>query len=305
MNIPTELRSRSTALISIAMGLEEKSRFSPVTTVLRATAKLVDLPTLTVDDAVTHSLACKNSIGTATPSNQIVTIDTKTDKSIDYCDEDFNGDTVGFKNQTKNKMRRGIQKKLNIDYAAAALAGASAVVGTVDLSTDQLANQFLTNVAVEAEDNSFDWGISVQNGKVIHARHQGRGYVLAGTTAYANLKARVDSTYFQSTNNAVATSNNSFMSPQGVLVINAGSAFGDLKQLVYGTAGSMIHAYRTDNLQEWDKEVVSRTTAGVASGDLAATDAVLQRNYNMGAEIYNKPFIPASVTAYVKKQLMA
>lgn len=304
VNIPAELKSRSTFLISIALGLEKKSRFSSIATVIRTVAKYVDLPKLVVSDAKTHSLACKNSIGTATPTNETIQIDTKTDHSVDYCDEDFYGDEVGFKQKTQEKQRNVIQSKLNTDFATAALAGATNIVATVALGTADEVADFLNSIDIDAQDVYFDWAPSVQNGRVERAQYHGRGFVIAGTTAYKAIKAKADSIRFQSTTKTLSSNDSYFMSDQGVVVINGGSTLGDVKQLVHGVAGAPVHAYRADNLREFDDKIVSRTTAGVNDGDLLIADAVVQRDYNMGAEIWNKAFIPASVTAYVSKQLM-
>jgi len=305
VNIPSELKSRSSFLISIALGLEKGTRFSQVSTVIRSMAKYIDLPSLSVSDAKTHAIACQNSVGTATPANQTITIDTKSDNSVDYCEEDLRGDKAGFKLKTRNRIRNTIMKKINTDWATNILAGATAVTGTVDLSSSAKVSDFLSGLAVDANDVYFDWAPSVQNGRVETAKFHGGAFVVAGTTAYKTLLSANNQTRFLSTTEATKMRDAYFVSGEGVVVINAGSAFSDPKQLVYGVAGAPVHAYRADNLKEFDDKITSRTTAAADSGDVTAGDNMVQRDYNMGAEIYHKPLVPTSVAAYVKKQLMA
>ncbi len=307
VTIPNELKSRSTFLISIALGLEKGTRFSQVSTVIRTTAKYIDLPKLTVSDAKTHSLACKTSLGTNSITNQTISVDTKTDNSQEYCEDDFNGDEKGFKAKLKDKVRKSIMLKVNKDWATNVLAGATAVSGTVDLSTSDKVSEFLSGVAVDAGEVYFDWAPSVDKGTVVQAKFHGRAFVIAGTTAYKTLLAKSNLMRFQSTPNALKSSDSYFESAEGVIVINAGDAFTDPKQLVYGVAGAPVLAYRADSrgLKEFDKRIDSIGTAGADSGDLASADPTVDTTYVLGAEIWNKALVPSALQAYVKKQLMA
>jgi hypothetical protein len=150
MNIPTNLLKRSVFAAKIGTVFEKMRVYAPISTIIRASAKTIDLPELTVDDAVNHGLAAKNSIGTASATNSTITIDQKTDKSVDYTDEDFVDDKVGFKKLTKEEILKVITKKLNSNVEVATLAGATAETGTIDLSTSALVNSFLSSVAVDA-----------------------------------------------------------------------------------------------------------------------------------------------------------
>ena len=305
MNIPQDLQKRSIFVAKIATVFEKMRLYSPISTVIRATAKTIDVPELTVDDAKNHALYCQNTIGTATPATTSITIDIKTDKSIDYCDEDFRDDLVGFKELTKNEILNVVTRKVNKNFTDAVLAGATAVTGTVDLSTNDAANKFLSKVAVEAGESYFSWKPRVEHGNVVPAKYQGKGFVIAGREAYENLLATTNSIRFQSTTSGQSADMNMFVSLQGVVVMNAGAELGNLKQVIYGVAGAPLHVYRSDKINEWDTPVTSRTTAATASGDVTAGDSMILRNYNMGAEIWNKAVVPTQMAAFVKKQLMA
>lgn len=305
MIIPSALKNRSVFAIKLSTIFETMRALAPISTIIRQTAKTVDLPNLTVDDAKNHSIACQNTVGVATPSNETVTIDTKSDKSIDYCNEDFRDDKVGFKRKTQSKIGKVITRKVNQNMADAMLAGATAQVGTIDLSTNTLVGDFLTSVSVDAAGEYFEWAPSVEGGTVVEAKYQGQGFVLAGSTAYKHLKRTNNTIRFQSTTDATSGESNLFISLEGVVVVNAGPMFTDPKQLVYGIAGVPVHAYRTDKIVTWDDEIRSRTTASADSGDVSTGDAMYQRNHNMGAEIWNKALIPTALASHLKKQVMA
>ena len=302
--IPTALRQNSVFKTKIASIFEVGRAYGPITTVIRAKAKQIDIPTLTVTDAKNHGLECKNSIGTATPGNETLDIDNRTDISVDYCDSDFLGDEVGFKKLTKDEILRGIMAKVNDNFTTNVLAGATASAGTVALSTAAEVNSFLSDVGAIARRNYFSWKPAVEHGTVVRAKYQGQPFVIAGSTAFKAIQVVYDAYRLTATGMADDYSN-MFRSPGGVWIIDADDAFADTKQMIYGIAGAPVHAYREDKIEEFDDKIVTRTTAGVNSGDLLAADAVIQRNYNMGGGIWNKAAVPTTVAPYVLKKLMA
>lgn len=302
ITIPSALKQRTTLTIQLVSIFEKMRLFAPFSTVIRGTAKTIDVPHVDVDDAVNHGLSCKNSIGTATITSETISIDSKTDKSIDYCEDDFLDDKIKFKESLKTRIKGVIGKKVNLNMANALVADATEVVATVDLSTKELVNAFLISVGTDAGTVDFEFGPRVEHGTVIRAKYQGEAVVFAGTDAYKSIRAGVSLLSLQSD----ASNANEFIdTPQGVKIVNAGALFASAKQLAYGVAGAPLHAYRTDKVREFDDKITSRTTAGEISGDLIATDAVVQRDYNMGAEIWNKALIPTNTQAYFFRQLMA
>ena len=57
-------------------------------------------------------------------------------------------------------------------------------------------------------------------------------------------------TRFASTTTAAAAADGVFVSPQGVVVIDAADLYTDPKQMVYGVGGALVHAYRSDKIEE-------------------------------------------------------
>lgn len=304
VTVPTALIRNSIFKTKIVAVFEKMRVYSPITTVIRAMTKVLDVPTLSTSSANNHGLECKTSIGTATPANEQITCDNKTDMSIDYCESDFMGDKVGFKALIQEQILGEITKKLNQNFATNILAGATVGVGTVDLSTKDLVNNFVTEVALIAANNSFLWKPRVEHGSIVKAKYHGKAFIIAGSTAYKTILDAY-SLFRLGANGMDQGVNNMFITPNGVVVINADDQLGDAKQMVYGIAGAPVHVYRTDKIEEFDDKIVTRTTAGAISGDLAAADDVIQRNYNMGGAVWNKAAVPVTVKAYVTKKLMA
>ena len=197
-----------------------------------------------------------------------------------------------------------VTKKVNQNFATNILAGATVVSGTVDLSTKEKVNVFVTEVALIASNNSFLWKPRVEHGTVVRAKYQGKAFIMAGSTAYKTLLDAY-SLFSLNANGTTSGVENMFVTPSGVVIINADDQLGNAKQMVYGIAGAPVHAYREDKIEEFDERVVTRTTAGSDSGDLVTADNVIERNYNMGAGIWNKAALPTTVAGFVKKQLMA
>lgn len=304
VTIPTALRQNSVFKTQIASILESMRAYSPITTIIRARAKQIDIPTLTVSNAKTHGLESMTSVGTATPGNETFDIDTRTDNSVNYNESDFLGDEFGFKKATKESLLRGIQAKINDNFTTNVLAGATAVTGTVDLSTQALVTSFLSDVGALARRNYFSWKPRVEHGTVVKAKYEGKAFVIAGAAAFKKIQVAYD-TYLLTATGKADNYDNMFKAPGGVWVIDAGDAFADTNQLVYGIAGAPIHAYREDKIEEFDDKITTRTVAGSISGDLSAADETVQRDYNMGGGIWEKAGVPTTVAAYVKKQLAA
>jgi len=303
VTVPTALIQNSIFKTKIATAFEQMRRYSPITTVIRAMTKVIDIPTLSVSDANNHGLECKTSIGTATPGNETISIDNRTDNSVDYCESDFYGDKVGFKKLTQDDLAKSVMRKVNKNFTTNVLAGATASAGTVALSTAAEVNSFMSDVGEIARNNYFSWKPSVEHGTVVRAKYQGQPFVIAGATAFKAIQVQYDSYRLTATGKTDDYSN-MFKTPTGVWVIDGSTEFADNKQMIYGIAGAPVHAYRTDKIEEFDDKIVTRTTAGAVSGDLAANDAVIQRNFNMGAAIWNKAAVPTTVSAYVLKKLM-
>ena len=156
MNIPSNLKKRSVFVQQIGSIFETMRVLAPITTVIRGTAKAVDMPKLVVTDAKNSSLSCSDPVGTATPTNNTLSIDQKVSNSVDYCEDDFQDDKVGFKTRTKQAILEGIEKKLNENMEAALLSDSTASSGTQDLSTDKLVTTFLTSVRAIARRNRFN-----------------------------------------------------------------------------------------------------------------------------------------------------
>lgn len=302
--IPTALIQNSIFKTKIVSVFEKMRVYSPIATIIRAKTKVIDVPTVTTSSANNHGLECKTSIGAATLGNETITINNKSDLSVDYCESDFYGDKVGFKSLIQEQILGEITKKVNQNFATAALAGATVVSGTVDLSTKEKVNIFITEVALIAANNSFLWKPAVEHGTVVRAKYHGKAFIMAGSIAYKTMLDAYSLFKLGATGSAEGV-NNMFTTPNGVVVINANDQLGDAKQMVYGIAGAPVHAYRTDKIEEFDDKIVSRTTAGSISGDLASSDEVIQRISNMGGGIWNNTAIPVVVKAYVLKQLMA
>lgn len=305
VNIPTNFLKRSRFYIKTALTVETKRLPALISTIIRQTAKVIDVPELTVSDANSHSLACKTSVGTATIGNSQITINNKSDNSIDYCEDDFQDDEVGFKNLIREQLTATVMKKINQNFATNVLAAASTVAGTVDLSTDDKVNDFDIDVAMIASNNSFFWKPRVEHGQIIKAKYQGQGFVFADSEVYRAYRKAFDTIKYQSTFSAVNENNNMFVTPHGVVVIDASGLLGDPKQMIYGIAGAPYHAYRSDKIEHYDKEIVSRSTAGSDSGDLVSGDEVIQIDHNMGLGVWENAGVTNSVSALVKKQKMA
>lgn len=306
MIIPTNLLKRSVFIQQIGSIFETMRVLAPITTIIRATAKAIDTPKLVVTDAKNSQLTCQDPIGTATASNGTINVDSKTSNSVDYCEDDYRDDKVGFKSRTKESLLQSIEVKLNKNMVDALESDSTASVGTEDLSTDVLVNTFLTKVRAIARRNKFNWGLSVDGGSVVKAKYHGKAYVAAADTAFTALEASINTVRFQSTTQAnMADEGGLIISPQGVVIIDVNDMPADAKQMYYGVAGAPVHAYREDNIKTWDKAINGRTTASANSGEVAAGDAVVENNFNTGASIWNKAVIPENVQGICFKKLMA
>lgn len=155
MNIPTEFLQRSILKTQLSASTALYRTFAGITTMIKAVAKTVDIPKLSVTAGKNHELACKNSIGIATASKEPISITNKSDNSVDYCEDDFHGDMVGFKKQTKAQLVETIVSKVNGNAADALLAGATADTGTLDTSVSKDVNAFFTKVVGIARRNKF------------------------------------------------------------------------------------------------------------------------------------------------------
>ena len=305
MNIPSNLLKKSVFVQQVGSIFETARVLAPILTVIRGSAKAIDTPKLTVTDAKNSSLKSQDPIGTATATNGTISIDTKTSNSVDYTKEDFRDDKVGFKARTKEAILQGIEAKLNKNVVAALEAGSTNVITAEDLSTDTKVNAFLTKVRAIARRNKFNWGLSVDGGSVVKAKYHGKAYLALADTAFTTVETSINTVRFQSTTQANnADKGGLIMSPQGVVVIDINDIPASAKQMYYGIAGAPVHAYREDNIESWDIEITGRTTAAAVSGDVAAGDPVVERNFNMGASIWNKAVIPANVTGVCFKGLM-
>lgn len=303
VTLPTALIQNSIFKTKIDSAFKTKRRYSGVTTQIEAMAKTIDIPTLSVSAANNHGLECKTSIGTATPGNETITIDVRTDNSVDYCESDFMGDKVGFKSLIQDDLIGSVMRKVNTNFTTNVLAGSTVVAGTVALATAANVNSFLSDVGELARNNYFSWKPAVEHGRIVRAEYQGQPFVIAGATAFKAIQVQFDAYRLTATGKTDDYSN-MFRSPSGVWIIDGSTEFADNKQMIYGIAGAPVHAYRKDKIETFDDPIVTRTTAGAISGDLAAADAVIQRNFNMGAGIWNKAAVPVTVKAYVKSQLM-
>jgi len=301
--VPTALIQNSTLKTKIASVFEKMRVFSPITTVVRAKAWTLDVPTISTSVAKNHSLSCKTSIGTATPGNVQISLNNKTDLSVDYCEDEFMGDEVGFKALIKEDILAGITLKLNTNFTVGVLAGATVGSGTIALGTAANVHTFMADVALIAANNQFRWKPSVEHGSVIRAKYNGQPFVIADSTAFKAIRVVYDTYKLTATGNADDMVN-MFKSPEGVWVINSNTSFADQKQMIFGIAGAPIHAYRDDKIKEFDREISSFTTAGEDSGDLLTADAVVEVKRNMGAEIWNTATVPTPVKAFVTKQKM-
>lgn len=306
MNIPTNLLKRSVFVQQIGSIFETARVLAPITTVVRATAKAIDLPKLVVSDAKNSSLTCQDPIGTTTATDTTLLVDSKTSNSIDYCEDDFRDDKVGFKKRTKTAILEGISVKLNKNMVDALEADSTAAVGTEDLSTDTNVNTFLTKVRAIARRNKFNWGLTVDGGTVVKAKYHGKAYVAAADEAFTTLETSINTIRFQSTTQANnADDGGLIISPQGVVILDINDIPTDAKQMYYGVAGAPVHAYREDRIKSWDIEIKGRTTALADSGDVSTGDAVVERNFNMGGSIWNKAAIPSNVQGVCFKKKMA
>lgn len=304
VTIPAALVRNSIFETKIVAMVETMRKYSPISTIIRANAKRIDIPALSISAAKNHGLECKTSIGTSTIENTQISLDNKTDTSIDYCEDDFLGDKVGFKQKLKDQILREITKKINTNFTVGVLASATVSSGTVALSTAMEVNSFLSDVGAIARNNSFAWKPRVEHGTVIPAKYEGQPFVVGGSTAFKAIQVQFDAYKLTATGRA-DDYDGIFRTPGGVWVIDANNEFADDKQMIYGIAGAPIHAYRDDKIEEFDTKVVTRTTAGSDSGDVLTADAMIQINWNMGGSIWNKATVPTSVAAYVFKKLMA
>lgn len=304
--IPNEIAKRAIFVQEFRDVLENKNLFSPVATKLVADAKNIYSPFTSVEAAKSHTTPCVVPVSPLTLDQDELVLDRYVGNAITDCKDELsyaNFDLIGM---IRRDLYASVIKKNNILAAADFVADATSPGGTVDLSTAAKVAAFLIQVKADVDSASVGLTSSVDGARVVRAEKHGRPFIVAGTTAYVAIISQVASLATLSSLQGLADGN-MIETPYGVTVINAGSAFADPKQMLYGVAGVPTMAYREDQVEVDMGEVTSVGTFDASSDDLdlAVGDAILTKTWYISAQTKGKNGIFSNVAALVKEQKMA
>lgn len=303
MIVSNDLAKKSFFIQEFRTVLETRSIFAPVATTLVADAKLIESPYVVIGDAKAHQLPCRVPLTTATLATSQLILDRFIGNAIEDCPTELSYANFGLTDMLRRALLASVTKKQNLVAAADFLAGATNVAGTVALGTPTEVATFLNKVAADSAFNSVTISSQIDNATATTGSHFNKPFIVAGSTAYAAITNNIATIVAQSSTQGLVAGKMT-ETPYGVLVINAGTAFTDPKQMIFGTGGALTMAFRGDKLDVGMGEMVARTTAGAASLDLVAADPVLAKTWYIYAQTQGRNGIFANVASLVSKQKM-
>lgn len=307
MNIPQSVQKRAIFEQEFRSVIETRNIFSPVATILVSQAKNIVSPYITVGNAKQHTTPCVVPVTEASVGVDELVLDRYIGNAITDCREELSYAKFDVIGRVRRALYATVIKKGNQVAATDFIADATSPGGTVALgSADQVAT-FLITVKAEADFASVGLAQSVDGATIKEAPFHDKPFVVAGTSAYVAIKSKIASIVAQSSTVEIAKGIEYFETPYGVLVINAGSAFADPKQMIYGVGGALTMAYREDQVEVDMGEVTSLTTFNGASADLDLDpgDNVIKKTWYISAQTKGKNGIYSDVSPLVKEQKMA
>jgi len=303
MIIPDTVAKRAIFQQEFKTVVETKNIFSPVATKLVARAKNINSPFTSVGVAKAHTQDCRVPLSDITLTVDELVLDRLIGNAVRDCKDELSYAQFDIIGNIRADLYATVIKKSNTVALTDFLADATTVAGTVDLSTADKVAEFLITVAASAA-QSVGVSQTVDGAKVIRAEKHGKPFVAAGTTAFIAITSKIASIVGQS--NLKGLDGGSMVeTPYGVTVINLAEAAADPKQLLYGTAGVPVMAYREDQIEVDMGEMTSVITySGSADLDIVSGDEMLEKTFFMYAQTKGKNGIFANVASLVKKQLM-
>ena len=304
--IPDTIAKRAIFIQEFRDVLENKNLFSPVATKLVADAKNIYSPFTSVTVAKAHTTPCVVPLSALTLEQDELVLDRYVGNAITDCKEELSYAAFDLIGMIRRDLYASVMKRNNILAGADFVADATTVAGTVDLSTSAAVAEFLITVKANAEQASVGVTANVDGARVVRAERHGQAFVVAGTTAFIAIISKIASLASLSSLQGLS-GGNLIETPYGVTVINAGAAFTNPKQLLYGTAGVPTMAYREDQIEVGMGEITSTGTFDESSDDLdlAVGDAILNKTWYISAQTKGRNGIFSNVAALVSEQLMA
>lgn len=304
ITIPSVLQKKAVFVQEFRNVVEDRNIFSPVATKIVASAKVVESPYTSVTAAKAHTQACKVPLGTATLSNDELTLDRYIGNAITDCKEELDYANFDLTSMVRADLYASVMKRANQLAVTDFVADATVVAGTVDLSTAAKVQAWLIGIAAN---NTQTIGLRqrIDGGTVVRAPKNGQPFVAAGPAAYAQIVGQI-ATIVSNSSLKGLDGGNMVETPYGVTIINLGAAADDSKRLIYGTAGALTIAYREDQINVDMGEMVT-TSASVGATDLDMTldDPMLLKTWYISAQTKGRNGIFANVQSLVSTQLMA
>lgn len=306
-SVPDAVAKRAIFTQEFKSVLETRNIFSRVSTTLVSRAKNIQSPYTAVGVAKAHTQNCKVPISDLTISNDELVLDRKIGNAIVDCKEELDYAAFDATAMVRADLYASVMKKFNTEAAADFVADATAPGGTVTLNSAATVAAFLIEIAANAEQAAVGLAQKVDGATVKRGDWHGKPFVVAGSAAYVAIVTYIQSLVAQSTPANGLASGQWVETPYGVLVLNAGAAFSDTKQMVYGTGGALTIAYREDLLDTDMGEMVSQTTFAGPSADLDLDpgDPVLAKSWYMYAQTKGKNGIYSNVQSLITQKKMA
>lgn len=304
--IDNEVAKRAIFTQEFKSVIETKPVLAPVSTKLVSQAKNLQSPYTSVGVAKAHTQSCRVPITDLTVSRDELVLDRKIGNAITDCEEELSYANFDIKSMIRVDLYASVMKKLNTEMVADYVADATAVVGTVDLSTADKVAAFLIGVAADAEAASVGVKQTIDGATVVRGEKHGKPFVAAGSTAFIAIISKIASLAALSSLKGL-DGGQMIETPYGVTVINLGAAADDAKRLIYGTAGAPTMAFREDQIDVGMGEYTSKVTYTDESADLDVEtgDSMLEKTWYIYAQTKGKNGIFANVASLVKTQLMA
>lgn len=303
--VPSEVAKRAIFVQEFRSVIESRNIFSPVATRLVSQAKNLYSPFTSVSVAKAHTQACRVPVGVQALGVDELVLDRKIGNAIIDCLEELSYAAFDIIGSYRADLYASVLRKLNIELASDFLADATVSAGTVALSTPAEVANFLISVAADAGQATVGVRQTIDGATVVRSRWHGRPFVAAGRTAYIAIVSQIASIVGQSSLLGLE-SGSMVETPYGVLVINLGDAVTNPKQLLYGTAGVPVMAFREDQIEVDMGEYVTPVLYAGASADLDVEpgDSMLEKSWYISAQTKGKGGIFSNVAGLVFSKLM-
>lgn len=300
-NLPIELQKRAIFEQEFRTVIETRNVFSPVATKLISTAKNIYSPFTSVTAAKAYTTPCVVPIGTLNVGRDELVLDRYIGNAITDCEEELSWANFDIVDHIRGDLYASVQRKANIE-AVADIAADATVANSLDISSPEKIRNFLIGVAADNASGSVGLRSRVDGARVVRAEKHGRPFVAAGRDAYVQIVSSIQGILSNSTPGYGFAYGDILETPYGVTVINLGDAAQDSAQVIWGTAGAPVLAYREDKIEVNMGQYVGETNySGYTDIDLEDGDPVLKETWFAYAKTLGKN----GVFSHVKPLVLA